>query len=116
MVLRDRLVLVLPAGHPLAARGADAQPLPFAEAAELDFVSLPRQTSLAQRLAAESAAIGRRLRVRIHVRSFDAICQMVAAGLGVAVLPQAATSSPVPWPPWPCRPWPTTSSPAGRSP
>ena len=62
----------------------------FADVADLDFVSLPKETSLAQRLAAESAGIGRRLRVRIHVRSFDAICQMVAAGLGVAVLPDAA--------------------------
>ncbi len=95
---RDRLVLVVPAGHPLAARASDdprasgAPPLPllFADVADLDFVSLPKETSLAQRLAAESTGIGRRLRVRIHVRSFDAMCQMVAAGLGVAVLPDAA--------------------------
>ncbi len=86
---RDRLVLVLPARHALAARVPQA-PLLFAEVADLDFVSLPKETSLAQRLAAESASIGRRLRVRIHVRSFDAMCQMVAAGLGVAVLPDAA--------------------------
>lgn len=90
---RDRLVLVVPTAHPLAPAdvdGAPAKPLPFADVADLDFVSLPAQTSLAQRLAAESAAIGRRLRVRIQVRSFDAMCQMVAAGLGVAVLPDAA--------------------------
>lgn len=86
---RDRLALVVPAGHPLAAR-AGAAPLAFADVADLDFVSLPKETSLAQRLAAESATIGRRLRVRIHVRSFDAMCQMVAAGLGVAVLPEGA--------------------------
>ena len=85
---RDRLVLVVPAAHPLAGRGDEA--LALADLPELDFVSLPAETSLAQRLAAESAAIGRRLRVRIHVRSFDAMCQMVAAGLGVAVLPDAA--------------------------
>ena len=98
---RDRLVLVVPAGHALAARALQdclaapvhqtpQAPLMFAEVADLDFVSLPKETSLAQRLAVESAAIGRRLRVRIHVRSFDAMCQMVAAGLGVAVLPGAA--------------------------
>ncbi len=86
---RDRLVLVVPAGHALANPPTSA-PRHFAEVADLDFVSLPAETSLAQRLAAESAAIGRRLRVRIHVRSFDAMCQMVAAGLGVAVLPDAA--------------------------
>ncbi len=86
---RDRLVLVVPDCHALATRGVQA-PLLFADVADLDFVSLPKETSLAQRLAAESAGIGRRLRVRIHVRSFDAMCQMVAAGLGVAVLPDAA--------------------------
>ena len=34
--------------------------------------------------------MGKRLRLRIQVRSFDAMCQMVAAGLGVAVLPLEA--------------------------
>ena len=86
---RDRLVLVVPAGHALAAQVPPGG-LFLADVAEHDFVSLPQQTSLAQRLAAESAGIGRHLRVRIHVRSFDAMCQMVAAGLGIAVLPDAA--------------------------
>lgn len=86
---RDRLVVVVPAGHALAARAGDA-PLAFVEVADHDFVSLPQETSLAQRLAAETASLGRRLRVRIHVRSFDAMCQMVAAGLGISVLPEAA--------------------------
>lgn len=85
----DRLVLVVPAGHPLAGRPATG-PIAFADAADSDFVSLPPETSLAQRLAEESSALGRRLRVRIHVRSFDAMCRMVAAGLGIAVLPQTA--------------------------
>ena len=86
---RDHLVLVVPTGHALAARTPGAA-LRLADVADFDFVSLPPETSLAQRLAAESAGIGRRLRVRIHVRSFDAMCQMVAAGLGIAVLPDAA--------------------------
>lgn len=84
---RDRLVLVVPAGHPLAERG---QAVGFSEAADHDFVSLAQGTSLAQRLAAASASNGRPLRVRMHVRSFDAMCRMVAAGLGIAVLPDAA--------------------------
>ena len=85
----DRLVLVVPEGHALAPR-ASLGPQRFAELTDYDFVSLPEETSLAQRLASEMANLGRRLRVRIHVRSFDAMCQMVAAGLGVAVLPDAA--------------------------
>jgi DNA-binding transcriptional LysR family regulator len=82
----DRLVLVVPAGHPLAKRRS----LRFEEATDFDVVSLSQGTSLAQRLQAETEAMGRRLRVRIQVRSFDAMCQMVAAGLGVAVLPADA--------------------------
>jgi DNA-binding transcriptional LysR family regulator len=82
----DRLVLVVPQGHPLAGR----EDMDFADATEYEFVSLSASTSLAQRLQLESAAQGRRLRLRIQVRSFDAMCQMVAAGLGVAVLPEAA--------------------------
>ena len=83
---RDRLVLVVPTGHALARRRRVA----FAEAATYDFVSLTQGTSLAQRLALESRQAGATLRIRIHVRSFDAMCQMVAAGLGIAVLPAAA--------------------------
>ena len=83
---RDRLVLVVPPEHPLARR----RKLAFAEAVEYDFVSLTQSTSLAQRLESESRLIGKPLRIRIHVRSFDAMCQMVAAGLGIAVLPVAA--------------------------
>jgi DNA-binding transcriptional LysR family regulator len=82
----DRLVLVVPRGHALARRRV----LRFEEAVDYDFASLPRGTSLAQRLQAETEALGRRLKIRIHVRSFDAMCQMVAAGMGVAVLPRDA--------------------------
>ena len=86
---RDRLVLVVPARHALAACGP-ATLSGLADLLDFDFDSLPQQTSLAQRLRAESTSIGRRLRVRIQVRSFDTMCQMMAAGLGIAVLPDAA--------------------------
>lgn len=82
----DRLVLVVPKPHALAACKA----IDFADVTDLDFVSLSAGTSLAQRLQLEAEALGKRLRLRIQVRSFDAMCQMVAAGLGVAVLPDAA--------------------------
>ncbi|HEX5389343.1 MAG TPA: LysR substrate-binding domain-containing protein, partial [Burkholderiaceae bacterium] len=83
---QDQLVLVVPAGHPLARK----RQVRFEDAAAYDFVSLSQATSLAQRLQLESRRHGIALRVRIHVRSFDAMCQMVAAGLGIAVLPAKA--------------------------
>jgi len=84
----DRLVLVVPRGHALARRRS----IRFEEATSFDFVSLMRGTSLAQRLHEETEALGRRLKLRIQVRSFDAMCQMVAAGMGVAVLPREAVA------------------------
>ncbi|MDR3670135.1 MAG: LysR family transcriptional regulator [Holophaga sp.] len=79
----DRLAVVVPRGHPLAPRRS----LHLEDLADFDFVSLPRGTSLAKRLKTESEALGRFLKLRIHVRSFDAVCLMVAAGMGITVLP-----------------------------
>lgn len=82
----DRLVLVVPRGHVLARRRAMA----FAEALEFDVVSLAEDTSLWRRIMEATEGLGTRLKLRVRVRSFDAMCQMVACGLGVAVLPEAA--------------------------
>ena len=82
----DRLALVVPRGHALGRRRS----VRFEEAIEHDFVCLSKSTSLAKRLQAETEALGRRLKIRIQVRSFDAMCQMVAAGMGVGVLPTEA--------------------------
>lgn len=82
----DNLGLVVPRNHPLAGRRI----VHFHEVLDYDFVSLPEGTSLAERLRAETEALGRGLKLRIQVRSFDAMCQMVAAGMGIAVLPSDA--------------------------
>ncbi|CAN5456530.1 LysR substrate-binding domain-containing protein [soil metagenome] len=79
----DRLVLLVPADHPLAA----APSTRFETALDYDFVTLLRSTSLTRRLQGEADVLGKRLKVRIQVRSFEAMCHMVAAGLGIAVLP-----------------------------
>ena len=63
-----------------------AQPLPAVEQA----AGLEAVDHQAQRLALASGQISKPLRIRIQVRSFDAMCQMVAAGLGIAVLPATA--------------------------
>ena len=83
---RDRLVLVAPERHPLAKRRS----ISLGDAIDYDFVSLSQSTSLAGLLDAAAASLGKRLKVRIRVRSFDAMCMMVAANLGIAVLPAAA--------------------------
>lgn len=88
---RDQLVLVVPRGHALSSR----RHVRFEEVIGYDIVSLPARTSLAKRLQAEADAdaLGHGLKLRIQVRSFDAMCQMVAAGMGIAVLPRDAVQS-----------------------
>jgi DNA-binding transcriptional LysR family regulator len=37
-----------------------------------------------------AAALGRHLEVRIQVRSFEAVCRMVGAGVGLGMVPRSA--------------------------
>ncbi len=80
----DELVLVTPAAHELARNGR----VEFAQALEHDFVGMNRSTSLMRQIVSAASAIGRTPRIRIQVRSFDAMCRMVSAGLGIAILPR----------------------------
>jgi DNA-binding transcriptional LysR family regulator len=82
----DRLVVVAPRRDDFAGRrGID-----FQEMTDRDFVALTNATALQGHIAKHAARLGVRLRVRARLRDFDAICQMVAAGVGVAVVPEAA--------------------------
>ncbi|MCC7268365.1 MAG: LysR family transcriptional regulator [Caulobacteraceae bacterium] len=80
----DRFVVVAPAGHPLAARSHAA----FAEVLAYDLVGLDRASSLQRFLAGKAAGLGLPLRLRVQLRSFDAVCRMVEGGVGVGVAPE----------------------------
>ncbi len=84
----DELVLIARPDHPLAGR----KPIPFSQALDCDFVGLHSNSSLHYRLLREASDAGRSLKLRIQAKSFDAVCAMVAAGLGVGVVPQAAAT------------------------
>jgi DNA-binding transcriptional LysR family regulator len=62
----------------------------FTELADRDFVGLTNSTALQVHIARHAARLGMRLRFRARLRDFDAICRMVAAGVGIAVVPEAA--------------------------
>ena len=85
---RDQLALVVPAGHALAARAEVLLPQLLAE----NFIVLAGANMVTTRLFNAAAALGEPLKVRMQMRSFDAACRMVAAGLGVAVLPAQAVA------------------------
>lgn len=82
----DRLVLVVPAGHPLAARTRSS----FAASLGFEFVGLSSRSALAAHLALQARLAGRQMRVRVRVQGLDVVCRMVALGAGLAVVPQAA--------------------------
>jgi DNA-binding transcriptional LysR family regulator len=82
----DRLMLVASKRSDLANR----RQIDFAEVTGRDFVGLTASTALQVHISRHAAQLGARLRFRARMRDFDAICQMVAADVGVAVMPEAA--------------------------
>lgn len=87
----DELVLLLPPGHALLPAGA-RQAVALTDLLDHDLVAFGRATSLTRQLAAAADAVQRPLRLRAQVRSFDAMGRMVAAGLGLAILPRAGAA------------------------
>jgi DNA-binding transcriptional LysR family regulator len=82
----DRLVLVAARGDQLGNR----RQIDFREVVERDFVGLTAASALHAHIAGHAARLGARLRFRARLNNFDAIGQMVAAGIGVAVMPEVA--------------------------
>jgi DNA-binding transcriptional LysR family regulator len=83
---RDQLVVLVPPDHPLNT----LPEVRFSDTLKYDFVGLNQGSSLLQRLTDASIAEDIPLRLRIQVSSFDGICRMIEAGLGIGVLPNGA--------------------------
>ncbi|MDB6142190.1 MAG: GntR family transcriptional regulator [Pseudomonas sp.] len=82
----DELVLLVPVAHPLA----ELERVAFADTLDYDYVGLNHGSSLLRRINDAALRAGKVLNVRIQVSSFDGICRMIEAGLGIGVLPKAA--------------------------
>lgn len=83
---QDVLVLIFPAGHRLAGK----TPIGFAETLDEHWISLNAGAALLMRQQQAALQADRPFKLRMQVRSFDAVAHMVAAGLGIAALPKAA--------------------------
>jgi DNA-binding transcriptional LysR family regulator len=89
----DRLVAVLP---PALAQtfAADAQAgtkaVAFARLVDFDHVGLAGDTALFRYLDQQAERVGRTLRARVRLRSFDAICRVVESGVGIGIVPEPA--------------------------
>lgn len=82
----DRLVLVAPD----EARWQGVHALGFAEVLHEHFVGMHRSSTLQTFLGNIGQQLGHTLKLRIQLASFDAMCSMVAAGVGIAVVPESA--------------------------
>ena len=79
----DRLVLLCSRDHPLAR----LKRVDFKTCLAHEFVGLNRGSSLLALTSRAAEQAGIALRLRVQVRSFDAMCHMIAANLGIGVLP-----------------------------
>ena len=79
----DRFVLVVATTHPLSA----VEQIAFADTLDFDFVGLDRASALQRFLSEKAERIGRRLRLRVQLRSFDAVCRLVECNVGIGVVP-----------------------------
>ena len=82
----DTLVVLVPQQHPLAQRSE----VSFAQTLDYDYIALNQGSSLLRRISDAANTTGKLLKVRIQVTSFDGICRMIAAGLGIGILPLGA--------------------------
>ncbi len=83
---QDRLVLIVPMGHALALR----ERVRFADVLDYAFVMLHAGSAIHTFTMNAAAELGRHLDVRIQVRSFEAVCRMVGAGVGIGMVPRSA--------------------------
>jgi molybdate transport repressor ModE-like protein len=84
----DRFVMVVSRDHPLARREKAA----FAEVLDYDFVGLDRASALQRFLADKASRIGRPLKLRVQLRSFDGVCRLVERNAGIGIVPETTVT------------------------
>lgn len=83
---RDRMMLVVPAEHALAAR----REVSFEEALPYEFVGMNAGGAMHSFIAGIAREHGWRLRLRIHVGNYDAMCRLIESGVGIGVVAESA--------------------------
>ena len=82
-VLEDSYVAVCPCGHPLLAQSAVA----WRQLADYPFIGINRLSSSRQDIDRIMQSVGERLDILCDARQIATVGRMVAAGLGISVLP-----------------------------
>ncbi len=79
----DELGVLVPASHPLARR----RHVSYADTLDHEHVVLRAGTHLRFQMQMQASQVGRKLRAKVEVSSYDALCRMVQVGMGVGILP-----------------------------
>ncbi len=82
----DRLVLVTPMDHPLGGQDDVA----FANTLSYEYVGLSEWSAIHAFLIQAADNLGHPFRFRVEVGSFEAVCRMIEAGVGIGVVPERA--------------------------
>jgi DNA-binding transcriptional LysR family regulator len=82
----DRLVLATAKNHRFARR----KKISFAETLDEDAVGMQQGSTLQTFLGQVVDSLGKPLKLRIQLSSFDAMCRMIGAGVGVGIVPESA--------------------------
>ena len=83
---RDRLAVVLPLGHVLA----EYEQLELKQIVEHELIGMHADSALNHLITRSAADQGLQPRLRMKVTGYDALCLMVAAGLGIGILPEGS--------------------------
>lgn len=81
----DELVVIVPENHELSGHRS----LTFKETLEFDYVGLHTGSAINFQLIRMASELEKTIRMAVQVTSFDALCVMVEAGLGIGILPRA---------------------------
>lgn len=81
----DRLVVVAARNDELA----DSKRVAFADIVRRPFIGL-MGSALQDHVDAQAVSLGARLKIRVRMRSFEGICSMAAAGVGLGIVPETA--------------------------
>lgn len=82
----DPLVLICPQQHPLA----QSTQLALSDILHHPFVGLMQHHSLQQSIETQAALLNNQIQYRLRLPNFAAIAQVVANGVGIAIMPQRA--------------------------
>ncbi len=87
-IASDPLTLIIPEGHRLVA----SKQVFFADIMHEQFIGLETASALQSHIEGHATDLGQRLAIRIRLKNFEGLCEMVSQGVGVAIIPLKAAN------------------------